>query len=107
MGDCHTFRQELQATYPTHGHALWEPDPGGLYNAVEVGDVGFIRDGCFYRLFNALFSKEHRDNELLHRVAQCPPRLIPKMLNHIRKTRDNQRDFCSKDVARAPRNPTM
>ncbi|KAI0287780.1 hypothetical protein BC826DRAFT_1042527 [Russula brevipes] len=105
--DCHAFRGELQATYPTRGHALWEPDPGGLYNAVEVGDVGFIRDGYFYRLFNALLSKEHDHNQLLHLVPQCPPQLIPKIPNHIRKNRDNQRDFCSKDVARAPRNPTI
>jgi hypothetical protein len=103
MGDRHTFRQELQAMYPTHGHPLWEPDPGGLYNAVEVGDVGFIRSGCFYRLFNALLSKEHHYNQLLHRVAPSPPQLIPKIHNHIRKARDNQQDFCSQDVAREAR----
>ena len=44
------FRQELAFAYPTYGNALWEPDPGGQYNAVEVGDVGFIRRGHFLAL---------------------------------------------------------
>ena len=35
-----------------HGHALWEPDPGD-YPGVELGDVGFIDEGGFIRLFNA------------------------------------------------------
>ena len=52
MDGCYTFREELATTHPLQGHALWEPDPGGLYDAVAVGDVGFIREGCFYTLFN-------------------------------------------------------
>ena len=35
-----------------HGHPLWEPDPGD-YPGVELGDVGFIDEGGFIRLFNA------------------------------------------------------
>jgi hypothetical protein len=45
MDNSKTFRDELAIQYPTLGRALWEPDPGGLYNAVQVGDVGFIRHG--------------------------------------------------------------
>ena len=47
-----TFRETLAIRYPNCGHALWEPSPGGLYEVVEVGDVGFIHEGCFHRLFN-------------------------------------------------------
>ena len=43
MDDSKTFREELAIRYPTLGHALWELDPWGLYNAVQVGDVGFIK----------------------------------------------------------------
>ena len=53
------FRHHLWATAPSYGHALWEPDPGNLYHAVEVGDVGHISKGKFYRLFNALLPEEH------------------------------------------------
>jgi hypothetical protein len=35
-----------------HGHPLWEPDPG-LEPAVELADVGYLKDGGFIRLFNA------------------------------------------------------
>ncbi|KAN0124794.1 hypothetical protein V8E52_001346, partial [Russula decolorans] len=41
------------------GHALWEPDPGGRYTFVEIGDVGFIRQGYFHRLFNILLPEDH------------------------------------------------
>jgi len=43
------FREKLVLRYPAYGHALWQPSP-----AVEIGDVGFIREGHFHRLFNVL-----------------------------------------------------
>jgi len=58
------FREELATKYSTYGHALWEPSPGGRYIAVEIGDVGFIREGRFHRLFNILLSGDdpsHQD----------------------------------------------
>lgn len=36
-----------------HGLPLWEPEPTKL-GEVLIGDVGFIQNGCFYRLFNVL-----------------------------------------------------
>lgn len=35
-----------------NGHALWEPNPGDK-PAVELADVGYLKDGAFVRLFNA------------------------------------------------------
>jgi hypothetical protein len=40
------------------GHALWEPDPGQLYDHISSGDVGYIRDGYFIRMSNVLPSCE-------------------------------------------------
>ncbi|KAI9445981.1 hypothetical protein H4582DRAFT_2124596 [Lactarius indigo] len=57
-----TFREELAKAYPAFGHALWDPDPGE-YPPVEVGDVGFIRQGKFHCLFNALYSEDHPSNQ--------------------------------------------
>jgi hypothetical protein len=58
------FRQELASKYPAYGHALWEPSPSKLHPAaVEVGDVGFIRNGKFHRLFNALLPKDHPSHQ--------------------------------------------
>ena len=62
--DYNVYREEFAARYPTYGHALWEPSPGGHYTAVEIGDVGFIREGRFHRLFNILLSRDdpsHQD----------------------------------------------
>ncbi len=53
------FRDQLGIKYPAFGHALWEPNPGRLYSPVEVGDVGFIREGKFRRVFNALLPADH------------------------------------------------
>jgi hypothetical protein len=52
------FRHHLLMKFPAYGHALWEPDPGNLYPAVKVGDVGYICEGKFHRLFNALLPAE-------------------------------------------------
>jgi len=53
------FREQLAIKYPAYGHALWDPNPGVLYSPVEVGDVGYVRDGKFHRLFNALLPADH------------------------------------------------
>ena len=57
------FREELATKYPTYGHALWEPSPGEHYSAVEIGDVGFIREGSFHRLFNVLLPEDHPSHQ--------------------------------------------
>ena len=53
------FREQLAVKYPACGHALWEPNPEEGNSPVKVGDVGFVRDGRFNRLFNALLSADH------------------------------------------------
>ena len=57
------YREELGIKYPDYGHALWEPSPGGRYTSVEIGDVGFIRRGYFYRLFNILLPEDHPSHQ--------------------------------------------
>jgi len=102
-GECNIFREELGTRYPNHGHALWDPDPGGLYNSVQVGDVGFIRRGYFYRLFNALLpprdSPSDPDTYGDHGPVY-PPKLEPKVPQHIRSRTENQNDFRSDNVTK-------
>ena len=98
------FREELAKEHPIFGRALWEPDPGGQYNAVEVGDVGFIRSGRFHRLFNVLHPKDHPSH-------QHKPHYVPddhQQLQHIAgdifkgeirtDSRQHSNYFCSKNV---------
>ena len=102
MDDNKTFREELAIQHPTLGRPLWEPDPGGLYNAVQVGDVGFIRHGYFYRLFNALPALPPRGDHPPD-PDPCPDyiqRLQPRTSNHIRTSRDHGNDFRSKHVTK-------
>jgi hypothetical protein len=61
--DYDIYREELRIKYPTYGHALWEPSPGGCYTSAEIGDVGFIRQGYFYRLFNILLPEDHPSHQ--------------------------------------------
>ena len=46
-----------------NGHALWEPNPGDK-PAVELADVGYLKDGAFIRLFNASKLSDDTSNHL-------------------------------------------
>lgn len=102
MDDCDTLREELATKYPKHGHALREPDPGGLYTRVEVGDVGVIREGCFCPLFNALNPPSDPNS---HHGPKYPAPLQPKRSPHIRSSTDNQQYFCSDNVTKVSCDP--
>jgi hypothetical protein len=71
------FRHHLLNKFPAYGHALWEPNPGNLYPAVEVGDVGYIKKGKFRRLFNVLLPANHPS----HRNFGVPEYHEPLTLN--------------------------
>lgn len=112
MDDSKTFREELAIQYPTLGRPLWEPDPGGLYDSVQVGDVGFIRHGYFYRLFNALAPRDRpSDSEISDDSNPDFPHslqsLQPRTSNHIRTSRDHGYDFRSKNVKELSREPNV
>jgi hypothetical protein len=57
-----TYREELAKAYPGFGYALWEPDLGEQNPFIGVGDVGFMCEGRFHRLFNALLRADHPSN---------------------------------------------
>ena len=59
MADFDVFRDELAITYPGLGYALWLPRPQTNHPLVEIGDVGFVWEGTFVRLFNALLPRDH------------------------------------------------
>lgn len=37
-----------------YGHPVWYPDPGPDDEQVNIGDVGYLRQGRFHRLFNTM-----------------------------------------------------
>ncbi|KAH9172418.1 hypothetical protein EDB89DRAFT_899937 [Lactarius sanguifluus] len=90
------FRDRLGIKYPALGHALWEPSPGELYPPVEVGDVGFIREGKFHRLFNALLDADHPSQTF--GVPEYHEPLRPSLATHIDSGTLSSTDFCSYGV---------
>jgi hypothetical protein len=95
------FRHHLMIKYPGYGHALWEPSPEDSFPAVEVGDVGFIREGRFYRLFNVLLPADDPSHENFG-VPEYHQQLTLHMKIHISSGTLAPNNFCSAKVASAP-----
>jgi len=87
------FRGQLAIQYPAYGHALWEPNPVRPHNPVEIGDVGFIREGRFHRLFNALLPADHPSHRF--GVPEYYEPLIPELADHICGGALSPSHFCS------------
>ncbi|EMD37750.1 response regulator receiver [Gelatoporia subvermispora B] len=83
-----------------HGMPLWEPEPNGT-GEVEIGDVGYIQDGGFYRLFNATHT---RDDPINLRFG-CPDAFCPLVTNdrlyYMRPHALSPGTLCSKSIKRA------
>ena len=46
--------------------ALWDPNPlKEIYDEVSIGDVGYIREGSFIRMFNVMLPWSHDSNRTL------------------------------------------
>ena len=73
MAHYNTFREELALNFSAYGHALWDPSPGELYDPVAIGDVGYIREGKFHRIFNVLLPEDHPSQAKLHTPEHHEP----------------------------------
>lgn len=52
-----------QLTKLGKGYPLWQPEPT-KYGEILIGDVGYIQEGAFYRLFNVLRDESDPINKL-------------------------------------------
>ncbi len=89
-----TYRDQLANIY--RGHALWVPDPSGLYDRVEVGDVGYVKQGHFLRMFNVLLPAN--DPTQVYGVPEGFVTLNMGQFINIRTLNLNQGDYCSNTV---------
>ena len=96
MADYEIFREQLALKYPSYGYALWEPSPTNPNRPAQVGDVGFIREGRFYRLFGALLSADDPSQEL--GVPDDYEPLVPALSNHVATVPLGRNDYCSDGV---------
>ncbi|KAI0298654.1 hypothetical protein B0F90DRAFT_681103 [Multifurca ochricompacta] len=91
------YREQLASLY--YGHALWEPNPAGLYDQVRIGDVGYVRQGHFLRMFNALLPANHP----MQGGYGVPPDFVPLNMGefgNIRTLHLPRGDHCSSAVVR-------
>ncbi|KAH9070966.1 hypothetical protein EDB83DRAFT_2365601 [Lactarius deliciosus] len=101
MAHYDVFRRLLAIHYPAYGHALWEPDPGSLGLPVAVGDVGYVREGKFFRLFNALLPKDHPSHSTFGVPEHYEQLQVPHG-DHIVHGTLSSNHFCSAGVTLGP-----
>jgi hypothetical protein len=102
------FREQLAIRYPAYGHALWEPGPGSLYRPVEVGDVGYIREGKFHWIFNALHPADHPSHQDFgFGVPEHHEPLILNLPRHIDSGTLKPNNYCSTGINVMPSEPDI
>jgi hypothetical protein len=68
-----------QMTTLSHGVALWNPNPPKeIYDKVSIGDVGYLHEGSFLRMFNVMLPWNHESNRTLgepepYQALDCGP----------------------------------
>ena len=93
------YREQLSSLY--HGCALWKPEPvENLYDKVSIGDVGYIYNGFFYRMFNVMDSwdKSPPANQTLGEPDQYKP-LVWDPFPNILKSPFDKMDYHSPNVS--------
>jgi hypothetical protein len=99
MADYDIFREKLAIKYPSYGHALWEPSPMNPNRPVQVGDVGFIRQGRFCHIFSALLPANHPSQPFQESgVPEYFEPLVPALSNHLVTENFGRNNYCSAGV---------
>jgi hypothetical protein len=78
------YRDQLST--PSHGLALWNPipnPPGMIYDNVSIGDVGYLHEGTFIRMFNVTLPWNHPSNTLLITPEPYDPLVLGPFTNTI------------------------
>jgi len=91
------YRDQLSIINPSFGHALWDPAPENVFCPVKVGDVGYVREGRFFRLFNALLPADDPSHKGIPLPEYHEP-LIPNNPNHIARGTLEPNRYCSAGV---------
>jgi hypothetical protein len=95
------YRDQLSSLY--HGLALWDPDPANLYPSVSVGDVGYVKEGHFVRMFNVLLPWDDPSNRTCCVPEPYDPVNLGPFIN-IRESVFDGGDYRSRSVAAQEQN---
>ena len=69
-----------------YGHPLWSPEPCSQHGEVQLGDIGYLRDGEFCFLFNCMKEANDPVNALKgvpHNFAVFRPPLAPRFRSNV------------------------
>ena len=97
------YHQELSSL--VLGHALWEPDPGGRYDCVSIGDVGYVDQGYFVCMFNVLPTpQQDPGNSSSPNLREPAPNMMEsEPFQNTRTTNFDNGSYCSRHVAAVER----
>jgi hypothetical protein len=98
------YRDRLATTHASFGYALWKPGPEAGYGPVRIGDVGYVGEGKFHRLFNALLPLGDASHKGIPLPEYHEP-LILKLPNHVSTDVLNPNNCCSAGVNVLPEKP--
>ena len=106
MDHYQSYRHHISVKVPAYGYALWEPGPENLHPgavdlAVEVGDVGYVSEGRFCRLFN-VFLPADDPSHYNYGVPEYHEQLTLNMKNHITTSKLSPHNICSNGVYSGP-----
>jgi len=91
------YREQLSSLH--QGIALWEPNPiKGTYDQVSIGDVGYVYEGFFYRMFNVTLPSNDPSNNKLGKPDDYTPLDCGPFVN-IREAAMTKGDYCSRYVS--------
>jgi hypothetical protein len=79
------YREQLSSLY--HGLALWNPKPvKNLHKQpghVSIGDVGYLDNGAFMRMFNVTLPWDDPSNKLIEKPEKYE-RIKPRYFGNVR-----------------------
>ena len=96
------YREQLSSLY--HGLALWDPKPvENLHEQpdhVSIGDVGYLDNGAFIRMFNVTLPWDDPSNKLLG-IPDKYEHIKPKYINFVRSGEIREGEYHSPHVSKA------
>ena len=88
-----------QLTPLSKGIPLWNPNPSkNIYNNVSIGDVGYLREGAFMRMFNVMLPWDHPSNQKLGNPDPYKTLSSGNFVNILRDDLDKE-EYCSRYVS--------
>ena len=78
---------------------MWKPNPlEGFYDKVKIGDVGYVCEGEFIRMFNVMLPWDHESNRILGKPMPYESLSCGSFAN-IRRGSLDKGEYCSHSVS--------